>query len=313
MKLPDQGPFFNRFSRESCGIPRGGVSSSQSSSPLVSVIVPFYKQEQFLGQAIDSIKTQSHQNVEIIVVDDGSPISAESVLSYQRGVSVYRTLNRERSAARNFGFAKSGGEYVLFLDADDRLPPHAIQSHLAALERNLAAGFSFGSVRTIDSVGNCVRPPHTCRRRDNYFLKLLEVNPIASPGAVMFRRHVIEEAGLFPEAFRQAEDYLLYLRVAKKHDVVHHTECVLEYRIHAANTCNDKDGMLTSTLAALEVFESESVLTKSEKWHLDHGRKRWKHIMRPNRTVVYYLHDLYFKFHAFSTVSWRSYLVRSEQ
>jgi glycosyltransferase involved in cell wall biosynthesis len=101
------------------------------SYPLVSVIIPYYKQERFVAETVSSVTRQTYPNLEIIVVDDGSPVPASSVLPGGNDVQILRTVNRGCPAARNFGFQRSSGEYLVFLDSDDRLSPGALEAHVA--------------------------------------------------------------------------------------------------------------------------------------------------------------------------------------
>jgi glycosyltransferase involved in cell wall biosynthesis len=107
--------------------PSGRFSVSKPSYPLVSVIIPYYKQERFVAETVRSAQQQTYPNFEIIVVDDGSPVPASSVLPESSDVLVLRTDHRGFPAAtRNFGFKQSSGEYLVFLDSDDRLSPGAL-------------------------------------------------------------------------------------------------------------------------------------------------------------------------------------------
>src|SRR5271155_2938003 len=100
--------------------PRTGAKAPAARPPLsvghrVSVIVPYYNQPAYLAEAVSSIEQQTYPNIEIIVVDDGSPVPAASILSQGTGIQVIRTKNRGVSAARNFGFERCSGDYLIFL------------------------------------------------------------------------------------------------------------------------------------------------------------------------------------------------------
>jgi len=101
---------------------------------LVSVVIPCYNQAHFLGEAIESVLAQSYPNFEIIVVDDGSTDDTSEVARRYPGVRLVRQENKGLSGARNAGLAHSEEEYVVFLDADDRLLPDALETVLEHLE-----------------------------------------------------------------------------------------------------------------------------------------------------------------------------------
>ena len=280
--------------------------SSEPKYPLVSVIIPYYKQERFIALTVKSVKRQTYPHFEIIVVDDGSPVPASSALQ-ESDVLVLRTDNHGCAAARNFGFKQSSGEYLLFLDSDDMLTPGAIEAHVKTLSENPAAALSFGAQRIIDEDGNVVRPAHICRPRKDYFLQLLEGNPIGCPGAAMIRREAFIEAGLFDESVQIVEDYPLYLRLALRHPLVWQSFCVVDYRFHRNSLSQDKERMLRGILDSLDQLEAENELTPSQRRRLRHGRGRWMHDLRPNNTFTYRLSGLYYRFHGMLGVPLRTY------
>lgn len=106
-----------------------------SAPPLVSIIVPCYRQAEFLPEAIDSALGQTYRPVEVIVVNDGSPDHTEAVAQrYGDRIRYLARANGGVSAARNTGIAHAQGQYVKFLDADDSLHPEALAWQTAALE-----------------------------------------------------------------------------------------------------------------------------------------------------------------------------------
>jgi len=101
----------------------------------VSVIIPTYNRPSYLAQAVHSLLKQTHPVFEIIIVDDGSAIKHRNRIDALKllddRISVYHILeNKGVSAARNYGLEKSGGDYILFLDDDDLLHPHMVESNL---------------------------------------------------------------------------------------------------------------------------------------------------------------------------------------
>jgi glycosyltransferase involved in cell wall biosynthesis len=105
-----------------------------SDQPLVSVVIPCYKQAAYLPCAIDSALAQTHSPVEIIVVNDGSPDDTENVaLGYGDKIVYVHRPNGGLPAARNTGIAKARGRYLKFLDADDHLHPEQVAWQVAAM------------------------------------------------------------------------------------------------------------------------------------------------------------------------------------
>src|SRR5919112_291203 len=141
----------------------------QDAAPLVSVVIPCYNQAHFLGEAIESVLAQSYPNFEIIVVDDGSTDDTSEVAGRYPKVRLVRQENQGLSGARNAGLARSEGEYVVFLDADDRLLPEALETGLEYLDAHSECAFASGRYRFIGGDGSFLNPHrHRFVDKDSY-------------------------------------------------------------------------------------------------------------------------------------------------
>jgi glycosyltransferase involved in cell wall biosynthesis len=272
------------------------VAGQRAHLPLVSVIIPYYKQAAFILETVMTVKQQTYPNIELIVVDDGSPVPAAPALSGVDGFALYEIENSGCPGARNYGFERSSGEYLVFLDGDDLLEPNAIEMNLELLQKNPKAIMSFGAVRVIDSVGKELIPARVSRARRNYFALLLETNPIWTTGATLIRRDSFVEAGMF-KALRkfQVDDYELYLHLARVGTFVQHDRCVLDYRRHGGNMSNDKPRMLAATLEVLDRASKELSLSAMERIQLRHGRQRWINASREHDSLRGRCLDVYFR------------------
>jgi glycosyltransferase involved in cell wall biosynthesis len=286
---------------------KASPAANGSASPLVSVIIPYYNQERFLGETVDSVRRQTYLNFEIILVDDGSRVPATVIVQEDARLRIYRTENRGLPAARNFGFQQCSGQFLVFLDSDDRLHPDALRCHLDAFSANASAALSFGAQRIIDAEGEEIRPSHTCRPRRDYFLKLLEGNPISTPGATMIRREAFLEAGKFDETLRIVEDYPLYLRIARKYPLAHSSTCVIDYRFHKASMSQNKEKVLAGVLHVLDKLEAEGTLSAAQRRQLRYGRRRWMHECRQKKALIHRLRSYYYRFRSMLDVPIHSY------
>lgn len=107
---------------------------------LVSVIVPVYNVEKYLERSIDSILAQSYENIEVILVNDGSTDNSRLILSkyemvYSSKLVVYDKSNGGLSSARNFGLDKANGEYILFVDSDDTIDRNMIANMMKMIKK----------------------------------------------------------------------------------------------------------------------------------------------------------------------------------
>jgi glycosyltransferase involved in cell wall biosynthesis len=211
------------------------LRTSEEQAALVSVIIPCYKQADFLPGALESALEQTHCETEIIVVDDGSPDNVFEVVARYPTVKCVQQQNLGLARARNAGFRASRGNYIVFLDADDRLVPHAIESHLGCFAKHPEVGFVVGDIDQIAHDGSYVASPRWPLLESKHYEELLRVNHVANTIAVMFRREVVEQLGGFKPACSPAEDYDLLLRAARLFPSRHHRTVVAQYRRHATS------------------------------------------------------------------------------
>jgi len=219
------------------------------------VVIPCYNQAHFLSEAIESVLGQSYPHFEVIVVDDGSQDDTAQVASAYASedarVRLLRQENRGLAGARNRGLAESTGEYVVFLDSDDRLMGEALEVGVRELESHPECAFVSGHYRPIGADGDAYAVSRQDRVGGDHYLALLRDNYISMPACVMYRRWVFEEVGGFDGSVDAAADWDLYLRVARRFPIYHHGRVVADYRWHGANMTADPALMLRSTVSVL--------------------------------------------------------------
>jgi glycosyltransferase involved in cell wall biosynthesis len=165
----------------------------------ISVIVPCYNMSMFLDEAVASILAQNHDELEILIVDDGSTDdTAERVKQLPGPVRYLRQDNGGPAVARNRGLDAARHDLIAFLDADDLWPPDKLSIQLAELQADSSLDFVLGNQRHFG-----VRPGAPAASRDYdfdsaHFIFLL--------GCGLFRRRVFEKVGGFDESMRYSED-----------------------------------------------------------------------------------------------------------
>ena len=222
---------------------------------LVSVVIPIHNQARYLAAAIESVLSQTHGNYEVIVVDDGSDDDPARVAAAFPSVLVRMQFVRQENAgtatARNRGLALARGEFLVFLDADDRLLPAALERSVAALRERPEWAFVFGRARMIREDGSptgSIQPPADA---SDLYAEFLRRCPVWNPAAAMFRRRVFEEGISFDPSMKLCSDYLLYLTAASRWPAGCHREVVSEYRQHESNKSTDSAEMMRYLLRAL--------------------------------------------------------------
>lgn len=238
---------------------------------LVSIIISNYNYGRFLGAAIDTALAQTWPNLEIIVVDDGSTDESRTIIEhYGSAVRSIFKANGGQTSAFNAGFAASSGEVVIFLDADDQLHPHCVETVM----RHWTPGVTKVQYRlnTIDASGQDLRMPfpyysaRLCRDTGEAQRQLLRVGsypwPVSSGNA--FSRWYLKQAMPIPPQFNRAPDGLLN-RLAPLHGPVMSVPDILgDYRVHGANVLAQQ-GLAPEKYAANVKYEIEREAFYSER------------------------------------------------
>src|SRR5918995_2122102 len=140
------------------GVP-ARLSLAVEQEDLVTVVIPCYNQAHFLSEAIESVLAQDHPHIEVVVVDDGSTDNTAKVAARCPQVHLIRQHNQGLSAARNAGLESSHRDYIVFLDADDRLLPGAVGAGLEVLRAHPECAFAFGHYRYVTNDGVALPVP----------------------------------------------------------------------------------------------------------------------------------------------------------
>jgi glycosyltransferase involved in cell wall biosynthesis len=222
----------------------------------VAVIIPTYNYSAFLETALRSIYAQTVAPAEIIVVDDGSDEDDPAeVLARHPGVRLIRQKHLGLGAARNTGWWAASSEFLVFLDADDRLKPEAIAHNLEQFEAHPGCGLVFGGFCNVRaSTGDVIPVPMIPPDLDQV-ASFLRGNLIQMHGAVMYRREALEKLGGFDPTLPACEDYDLYIRAVFSFRVACRPEVIAEYVRHDRNMSRDAGMMLEYALAVLRRYE----------------------------------------------------------
>lgn len=236
-------------------------------SSTISVIVTCYNHEKYLTKSIESVLSQNCENLEIIVVDDGSTDDTKTVVSGYSGVKYIYQSNQGLSAARNTGIDHSSGQYLVFLDADDWLLEDALAVNLEYLKQMPEIAFvSSGHLRLNAKTGDAYNT--TIAVEENHYCRLLERNYIQMHGAVMYRRRVFDTLR-YDSFVNECADYDVYLKIARNHPVFHHPKPTAVYRLHDQNMSGNAAAMLEAALTVLN--RQQDLVDSNEKEWLRKG------------------------------------------
>lgn len=202
-----------------------------SLTPMVSIIIPTYNSARFLSDAINSALAQTYQNIEVIVVDDGSTDDTPNIVAEYKGRIAYVSqANGGTASARNAGIDASNGQYLVFLDADDRLLPHMVERLVGILETEREAEVGCGGWYVTDSEFNRIGESRVDPPRGRLFEAMIRDGGYLVTGGTMLRRSIIEVAGAFDTSLPNFEDWEFWVRLAYYGRFAFVSEPLMEYR-----------------------------------------------------------------------------------
>jgi glycosyltransferase involved in cell wall biosynthesis len=202
------------------------MGKSMADSGLVSVVIPTKDRPEMLRRAVVSVLGQTYAPLELIVVDDGSAEPAREAIAdldpgtLERFIVRRHEDNQGGAAARNTGLREACGEYVAFLDDDDRWTPHKLEKQVAALrEAGEDAGVCFTGNRQLDATGDTI-DVHIRRTDGDVAERILYGNYVGTFSGILFRGALVETVGELDERFPAWQDCEYLVRLAQ------HTEFV---------------------------------------------------------------------------------------
>lgn len=199
---------------------------------LVSVIIPVYNYERYLAEALESVLNQTHRQLEVIVVDDGSTDrSGEVAKSFAgRGVQYCRQAQAGIGPARNKGVELARGEFLAFLDADDRWPLEKTERQLKAIENDQTVEMVFGQALQLQN------GPEWEAGVSEYKPAVAGMVPGMVPGTMLVKRDAFFRVGLFKGGLKVGEFIDWYSRAVELNvRSVILPELLLWRRIHDSN------------------------------------------------------------------------------
>jgi glycosyltransferase involved in cell wall biosynthesis len=248
---------------------------------MVSVIIPTYNCEKYIVEAIQSVLKQTYTNFEIIVIDDGSTDKTKEVLKqFDNKITYIYQRNSGSSKSRNIGISKAKGEYIAFLDADDRWKPFKLELQIKILEKLQEVDMVFTNYSVIDENGSLINNSGIENgfpifseygiSLKNFFnetidiktLKISNIFPLNDnriyygnifymlfkgnfilPSTEIFRRKSLDFYPFFNENYKCANDQYFHLRFSKNHKIAYVDCSTCEYRINRKGKLSDKQNI----------------------------------------------------------------------
>ena len=230
---------------------------------LVSVVIPAYNSEQYIATCIDSVLGQTYQNLEVIVVDDGSTDKTVQIIAEYNSdrIKIYSQINSGAASARNHGVQKASGEWIAFIDSDDIWSTDKLQKqleHCSDYQWSHTDSYFLGDIYEKNTRVSDLSEKHS----GDIFTRLLIENFIGT-SCVVIKKAIFQEIGGFSTSYRALQDWELWIRVASKYDICYCEEPLVYYRVHSASTSRSTRKTLPYHINLIEhAFSKDGVAFK---------------------------------------------------
>ena len=185
---------------------------------MIDIIIPSYNRKPLLKRAVHSVYNQTYKNWRLFIVDDGST-DGTSLQDYGRKAKILRlSKNKGVSFARNYGIKNTQADWIAFLDSDDEWKENKLEKQVQFLHKNPSAVLIHCNELWIKNGRILNQKKHHKKRGGRIFYFCIDLCCI-SPSAVLIKRSVFEELGLFREDFPVCEDYEFWLRLSARYEV----------------------------------------------------------------------------------------------
>jgi teichuronic acid biosynthesis glycosyltransferase TuaG len=229
--------------------------------PMVSVVIPAYNAAPWIAETLRSVLSQTFQDFEIIVVDDGSTDDTAALVAKFKGVRLIRINHAGVSTARNIAIQSASGEYIAFLDADDLWLPRKLELQIELLEKERLA-WAYGDAIAFDdqSRRTLFRFSSVRQQYSGKVLQLLLLGDFIPSPTPVVKHRVFEQVGYFNESpiIQAVEDWDMWLRIAAEYPIGRVNGVLAKYRVHQASTVQSKcaEDLFKSNLYVIDLAVS---------------------------------------------------------
>lgn len=239
--------------------------------PLVSVIVPCYNHQQYIGDCINSILAQSYHNIELIIIDDGSmDHSIEKIRAFDTQCKARFTNfefrvrpNKGLCATLNEGLDWIKGEYFCLIASDDLMTPHRVATQINFALKNPDVTSIYGSVQLINEQGDLKQKKQLMYKEYGFDEIFLNHFTLYAPTQMHNTKDFLRLGGFNEQT--KIEDWDMLLRLAKAHKkIICLPDMLAYYRIHANNTYSQHNLMLTELLKIMQPYHNEPLFRQAK-------------------------------------------------
>ena len=237
----------------------------------VSVIIPNYNYAQYVGEAVESVMNQSYKNIEIIVVNNGSTDNSLEVLEkYSKKILLINQENLGQSGARKTGLERASGDYIAFLDADDKWDPQKIEKQMLLFTPKVELVYCGIKLFSENSQSVIATEIPTFRGScTDAFIEYPGVSIVLSGESTsIFTRSLLNKVGVFDPELNSAAGWDFFRRCSKFSEFDFVPEPLTNYRLHSSNMSNSSQNTI------MDIRKAYKKLFADDFWNLSPIRIR---------------------------------------
>jgi len=240
--------------------------------PKVTVIIPTYNMAKYLPEAIESVLNQTYKDFEIIVLDDGSTDDSKEIVKkyIDQSRNNIRYIYQENQGvvkARNKAIMNARGEFIAFLDADDKFYANRLEEEIKVIEKHPDIGLVHADDTEITESGECINIQRRNKKcLSGYIFKNLYTRKASiSIPTVLIKKECFEKVGLFDENLSKlgCEDREAWLRIAREYRIEYINKVLAYYRRNREGMSRNRENMEKARYYVVEKFFSQGYVSKS--------------------------------------------------
>lgn len=202
--------------------------------PTISVIIHTFNNEKFIAETVESVLRQTYNDYEIIVVDDGSEDGTrDALLPYMQKIRYHYKENGGIASAKNAGISLSNAEFIAFLDHDDLWVPDKLKIQMEHFNNNPQVGLVYAKYTSFKSDKELRTKPE--KGYSGWIFKELLSKSFIQTSTVIVKKECLNAVGPYDESFKLADEYDMFLRVAKRFQCGFVDKELTRYRVHDRN------------------------------------------------------------------------------
>lgn len=232
--------------------------------PLVTFVIPSYNHIKYVEKSIKSVCEQTYENLEVIVIDDGSTDRSHELitkLQQKYGFIYAHRANKGLIKTLNEALEIAKGEYFCWGGSDDIFLKDKVEKQVEFFETNPDFVLCYGRMVFIDENGNIIKEAKTKYNKSGYIFDQLMYRCFITLPTVMVKTDILKEFGFDSNYF--LEDYPLWLKIAKKYKIGFLDEQLTYYRLHGSNVSNNLDKMVIEVNRILDLWQNEHIYQKA--------------------------------------------------